>query len=468
VATLRGRLDDGDAGVRAAAATALGLIGGEAPHLVPPLAGALADRDPTVRAAAAGALGRFGGEASPATPALLKQVNDPDPAARAAAVAALRRVRAGEAEKYLHSGELAKGEKALEATLRSDPGDDRTRFGLGVLRFVRGVERLGQSLHKYGARSENTDIPFLRLPVPANPDPAPITYADLRRLLDDFRRDLAAAEATLAGVKDDHVKLPLRLAPVRLDLRGDGKATDRFTDVLKKIMRQQQFSFLRDNPDFLVCFDRGDVAWLRAYCHLLMGMLDFYLAFDTEPFFDRSAAELFAKPKRRPPGKDDEAKQNRGEPGRVIPVKEPARLGRFRRHFLKVAELNRETWKHIRAETDDDHEWLPNPRQKGVLGLPVREEMIDAWLAMVAELEALLDGKRTLPRTFVEKNGKGLNLKTLFDDPPKPFVLDDSFPRDLPERYFSDEKEVDTGVLIRVYQVFSRDTTAVAYAAWFN
>jgi hypothetical protein len=34
--------------------------------------------------------------------------------------------------------------------------------------------------------------------------------------------------------------------------------------------------------------------------------------------------------------------------------------------------------------------------------------------------------------------------------------------------YFSDEKEVDTGVLIRVYQVFSRDTTAVAYAAWFN
>ena len=45
-----------------------------------------------------------------------------------------------------------------------------------------------------------------------------------------------------------------------------------------------------------------------------------------------------------------------------------------------------------KAETDDDHEWLPNPKQKGALGLPVRDEMIDAWLAMMAELEVLLNG----------------------------------------------------------------------------
>jgi hypothetical protein len=332
-----------------------------------------------------------------------------------------------------------------------------------MLRFVRGVERLGQALHRYGAKSESTNIPFLRLPVPANPNPTPIRYAALRRFLADFHRDLSAAEATLAGISDDRVKLPLRLALVRLDLDGDGVATDEFLDILKKIFGRPQLDFLESNPHFLVGFDRGDVAWLRAYCHLLMGMLDAYLALDTETLFDQSAEELFAKAQTRPKVQ---------EPWKVIGVKEPVRLGRCRKHFLKVAELNRETWKHIRAETDDDHEWLPSPRQQGVLGLPVREEMIDAWLAMMAELEALLDGKRTLTWAFLNDEGfvrkeKGLNLKTLLDDPPAKFSPEPEFLQKLPDKYFSERKDVDARVLFTVLQVFG-NPTAVAYAAWFN
>lgn len=371
-------------------------------------------------------------------------------------------------EKYLHSGELAKGEQALEAALEADPKDDQIRFGLGMLQFVRGVERLGQSLHQYGAKSENTNVPFLRLPVPSNPDPAPISYMAFRRVLDDFRRDLSTAEVTLAGVTDDQVKLPLRLAAIRLDLSGDSKPTDQFIDILKKIMRRQQFDFLKSNPEFRVSFDRGDVAWLRAYCHLLMGMLDFYLAFDTERFFDLSADELFAKPNHRFRGGDDERWRKFADAWKVIGVKEPVRLGRFRRHLIQVAVLNRETWRHIRAETDDDYEWLPNPKQKGVLGLPVRDEMIDAWLAMMGEFEALLNGKRTMPKDWgLGKNGKGLNLKTLFDDPPEKFVLDGAFSQNLPDKYFSKGKEINIAVLFRVFSLFG-DTTSVAYAAWFN
>ena len=226
-------------------------------------------------------------------------------------------------EKYLHSGKLVRGERALEAALASAPKDGQIRFGLGVLQFVRGVERLGQSLHEYGARSENTNVPFLRLPVPKNPDPAPVSNAAFRRVLDRFRRDLSAAEATLAGVADDEVRLPLRLAAVRLDLDGDGKPTDEFLDVLKKTMGGQRFDFLKKNPDFLVCFDRGDVAWLRAYCHLLMGMLDFYLAFDTEQGFDQSGDQLSPGRGNRPSG------GRRVVQSRLIAVEEPARLGRL-------------------------------------------------------------------------------------------------------------------------------------------
>ncbi len=62
------------------------------------------------------------------------------------------------------------------------------------------------------------------------------------------------------------------------------------------------------------------------------------------------------------------------------PLAEPARIAAARERLLKVGELNRVTWKLARAETDDDREWLPNPRQKsGVLPMfAVTDERIDA------------------------------------------------------------------------------------------
>src|SRR5262245_19255695 len=85
-------------------------------------------------------------------------------------------------EKYLSSGELAKGEQALERAVAELPRDAELQFGLGLVRFARGVERLGQSLYEYGARSEDASIPFLRLPVPKNPRPNDIYYATFRRI----------------------------------------------------------------------------------------------------------------------------------------------------------------------------------------------------------------------------------------------------------------------------------------------
>lgn len=85
-------------------------------------------------------------------------------------------------EKYLHSGDLAAGEQALKLALDKSPKEDQARFGLGVLRFVRAVERFGQSLHEYGAKADATSTPFLRLPVPENGRPTEISYRTLGRL----------------------------------------------------------------------------------------------------------------------------------------------------------------------------------------------------------------------------------------------------------------------------------------------
>jgi hypothetical protein len=132
------------------------------------------------------------------------------------------------AEKYLLSGDLAGGQEALRAILKAHPEDDRARFGLGTVQFVRSVEHLIQGFYKHGLQPDLSGgmIPFARLPVPPNPKPEPIAYDDLRALFRTLLDDLARAEETLALVKDDTVKLPIRFGLVRLDFDGDGKATD--------------------------------------------------------------------------------------------------------------------------------------------------------------------------------------------------------------------------------------------------
>ena len=72
-------MPDPDEGVRAVAATYLGIIHEDPAASVPLLAQGLADPDPAVRRASATALGSFGGEAASAVPALKKAAADQDP-----------------------------------------------------------------------------------------------------------------------------------------------------------------------------------------------------------------------------------------------------------------------------------------------------------------------------------------------------------------------------------------------------
>ena len=47
---------------------------------------------------------------------------------------------------------------------------------------------------------------------------------------------------------------------------------------------------------FRIAFDRGDVAWLRGYCHLLMTFSEVYLAHDAKLLFEHTAHLFFVKP----------------------------------------------------------------------------------------------------------------------------------------------------------------------------
>jgi hypothetical protein len=386
-------------------------------------------------------------------------------------------------EKYLISGDLAGGEKALGATLKDHPDDGSARFGLGAIQFVRAIERLVQAFYKHGLQPDVSGgmIPFARLPVPPNPKPEPISYEDLRRIFEELIADLAKAEATLALVKDDAATLPIHFGLVRLDLNGDGQATE--DESLWKFYARLNGQVERDKAvatdaaAFRIKFDRGDVAWLRGYCHLLTTFAEVYLAYDAKPLFEHTAHLFFLKPQTPFPFlKNDPKGIREGGVGFIgdaasfvhllhFPVKEPARMESALRHLEAMVALSRESWKSYVAETDDDHEWIPNPKQNTVMpGGKVTEEMVQGWLSFLDETEAILAGKKLIP-FWRDAGAKGVNLRKVFTEP-REFDLVFWVQGTAAGPYLEDGPITQPEVWTRLLRVFRGEF--IGFALWFN
>lgn len=386
------------------------------------------------------------------------------------------------AEQYLISGDLAGGRKALEAILKENPDDAQARFGLGTVEFVGAVEHLIQGFHKYGLQADvGGMVPFARLPIPPNPNAEPISYEDLRAVFQAFIGDIARAEATLGRIKDDAVRLPIRFGRVRLDFDGDGKATEEET--LWKIYARLNAQVGRgqvtakDAEDFEIVFDRGDVAWMRGYCHLLMTFAEVYLAHDTERLFQHTAHLFFPKPKTPFPFLKFEGNLAREIRYNSIadivafvhllrfPVREPERVEAALKHLESMVELSRESWKGYLAETDDDHEWIPNPKQGTVMpGGKVTDEMVKGWLEFLDETDKILAGKVLVP-FWRDAGGKGVNLRKVFTDPRElDPILWAQGTAALP--YLEDGPVTRPEVWQRLMRVFRGEF--IGFAIWFN
>lgn len=349
------------------------------------------------------------------------------------------------ADPFLYGGGIAAGCEALAAHVARNPGDDQARFGLGVLQFIRAVERLGQSLHRHGgladAERHARVIPLLRLPVPPNPAPAETTYADVRGMIRTFISDLAAAEKTLSAIRDQDVSLPLRFGFVRLDLDGDGQAGEaealwRLHAALTgqpqgryiggEFVRPTDVELRAAAEGLVVRLDRGDVSWLQGYCHLLSAIGEWALAHDMESSFGDVAPYLFARPQGRSVPAEMFASKEWGAgyadafaavSGVPWPVSEPDRMRVALAHLEEVVRLSRETWRAIEAETDDDDEWIPNANQTGVLpDGRVTAEMIAGWKEFLDEAEAILAGRLLVPHWRLAP-GRGVNLRRVFLEP---------------------------------------------------
>jgi len=365
------------------------------------------------------------------------------------------------------------GITALTEYLKTHPEDSQTYYELGVLQFVSAVEHLGQNFYRYGLRTQENGLasmlPFVRLPVPANPDPEVLTYIASRQIFQEFLNDLVQAEKSLAAVSDPDVSLSLQITKFLLDFAPKREDPVSLGEIL---VRMRTF---REPKPLTIVFDRADASWLRGYCHLLSAMCEFLLAYDGQEIYDATAHIFFQKVESPFPFLTQGRRVFEFSQYDIadliawihlirMSVLEPERMQRARGHLEQVLLLSDEMWQFAVAETDDDHEWIPNAKQTGELGIPVSQEIIDSWRLMTKEGLEILRGERLVP--FWRGNGdQGVNLKRVFTEPTT-FDLVLWIQGTAAAPYLERGRMTDPDVWFRLQRVLRGDF--VVFALWFN
>lgn len=333
-----------------------------------------------------------------------------------------------ELEGYLTQGDTKAAEKMLTKRLKETPQDAQGQYGLGIVRVLQAVENLGDNLYRYGLQPESGRLPFVRLPVPENPNPEKITYEKWRKVLEQFVKDLDEAAQTLAKVQAEDVKLKLPVGMIRLDLNRDGQATESetFWNVFTRVAWRAA-KLNEEQKRFEIGFDRADVHWMIGYTHLIRAMAEAWLAHDTQQFFEMTAPIFFSSlespygilgREERTAGFDEDAIADLIVAIHLMRLEptEPERMRKAREHLLAMIGQSRKCWEHAIQEMDDDREWIPNANQTSLTPLDVTEERIEGWRLFLDEAEAVLNGQRLLPHWRVKAN-KGINLWKVFERP---------------------------------------------------
>lgn len=383
-------------------------------------------------------------------------------------------------QSHLAAADLDGAEILALDRVTAEPADAQARFALGTAQFLQAVEGLGQDLYDHGLSGAErgtpdfipsvTDLPFLRMPVIAKPDPLPFSADVLRQILGDFDAALVRAEATLATVPKVPVLLPLDVGQISFDYDHDGRAGS--NEALQELIFAVSGTSLRQGFP-VIGFDESDVTWLRGYAHLLAGITDILLAHDFSETVDLTfqsafpTANLPSSPLNSvraglmadlqanlapnggcwsdkfnswddatSPAEDADEKRYRrcraahdaleyGGIGDLIafvhlfrwPVMEPDRLLVARQHFLSMIALSRESWASILAETDDAAEWVPGPGQTSLFeSFRVDNQVVAGWMDFLDQAEGVLEGRLLLAHWRFDRS-QGVNLRRMFEQP---------------------------------------------------
>jgi hypothetical protein len=201
------------------------------------------------------------------------------------------------------------------------------------------------------------------------------TLADAESQLAEVEEDLAAVAA------QPGLALDLCIACWEVDWNGDGVVDERDRRLLE-IERDEHGERLpegdpRRRPTFR--FDDGDVAWARAFVSFERAALDVVLAYDW--------SELATLSARR---RDRHAKV-------VVRLVEPQRIAQAKERILGGLDQSDAARRAYLAETDDEREWVPSPRQRShPMPLAVNQALYDTWEGVVGDVRRLVNGEEGL------------------------------------------------------------------------
>lgn len=368
-------------------------------------------------------------------------------AAMAVVLAGASGVAAGEGGDILvstlTSGDRAAGLEGLQPLIEA--GDNEARFAAGVLTVVGGVEAFAQAMYRHGLTAPDIGMAGALLGVPvtppitANPDPQPLTYEELRTILEnltdamDSGRDLL----TSAGESGDYV-VPVDIMAIRIDLDGNGAAEDAETvaailagqlgiDPAELAGSTKSKSKDAAPPEgFIVGFDRADAFWLSGYTQVVAAQADFLLAHDFEEMFNASFHRIF--PQAGLPMQDfstggmlmmDPASDSAIADAVAFihtfnfEVVDADRLRGVQARLKSIVAFSRQNWEAILAETDDERELVPSPAQTSIIpDVAVTQEVVDAWMETLDSVEAILEGELLIPHWRFRQ---GFDLKAYFE-----------------------------------------------------
>lgn len=350
----------------------------------------------------------------------------------------------------LNEGKLAAAAASLDEQIRNQPDDQQALFALGTVQFLQAIEGLGQAHFRYGLLNHRrVRMTMMRLPIPPNPEPEELSYEGARQIVQNYVDGLLTAEQTLAKVNSGDVRLPLRIDQIRMDLDKNGTATvDESLYVIMEYFRNPNRQFSGSLPVINMTFDLADAYWVRGYCHVMSGLGEMILAYNWKDQFERTAHLFY--PRVDTPYDylvaegsgmfEGFSAENIADFVALIHTinyecSEPDRMKAALAHFETVIQLSRQSFAALNAETDDDHEWVPNPNQKSSpVGIQVRPEMQKGWNDFLNEAELILQGRKLLPFHRGVPGGSsglffgrfedakvhpelGINVRRMFTDP---------------------------------------------------
>jgi hypothetical protein len=328
-----------------------------------------------------------------------------------------------------HAG-LAKVEARLAALPDRSPADS---FALGGVQFLRAIEISFQDRWQAGLTDRGGILPLLRIPIPPNPAPAPFDPASVTGIFTHAGTKLAEAKATLTAIPDSDYGVEIAISDLWFDVNGnDSRDTgEGVSDILGATVLGVRDGAPDGVPRALpiVRFDSADAAWIAAYADLLQAVCDMVRAYDpTEPltriitarariadlgptYPDFIFGDISSDPKTLD-GVDILAVALAS----LQQTPDAARMTSAREHLLAMVAENRTFWIRVAAETDDAQEWLPNDHQHAALGVELPPGTQAAWLAVLSDVEAVLNGTKLLP--FWRAGAPaGINLAKVFANP---------------------------------------------------